>query len=127
MVVESWQVQPPPGNMAYRWLLHTTEIKTDGMGRWRVGEEKDWKWAILAADGFPVFTDSGCVEAEGYEAVVVNPWRSENTAAHQAVREEIIQTKMPDVLRMAPGHGRVVVGDGASRCGVALKAPGQPE
>ncbi len=127
VVVESWQVQAPPGNMAYRWLLHTIESKTDGMGRWRVDEEKDWRWAVLAADGFPVFTDSGCVEAEGYEPAVVNPWRSESAAPHQAVREEIIQTRIPEVLRLAPGHGRVVGGDRVSLCGVSLKAPGQPE
>lgn len=108
VVVESWQVQAPPGNIAHRWLLHTIKTKTDAMGHWRVAEEKDWKCAILATDGLPIFTDSGCVEAEGYDPIVVNPWRSERVASHQVVTEEIVQTRIPDVFRLAPGHGRVV-------------------
>jgi len=127
VVVESWQVQAPPGNMAYRWLLHTVETKTDGMGRWHVDEEKDWKWAVLAADGFPVFTDSGCVEAAGYEPAVVNPWRSETAALPQAVRDDIVQTRIPAVFRLASGQGRVVGGDRVSPCGVFLKGSGQTE
>ena len=126
VVIESWQFEAPPGDVNHRWLLHTTEVKTDASGSWQVDEEKDWKWAILAADGFPAFKDSACVLAPGYQPAIVNPWRLEGSSEpDRKVRDEMLGTKIPGTFRLLSGAGTIPSGKGTSTCGIPLKAPRQ--
>jgi hypothetical protein len=80
VVVESWRVPTPPGYSHEREFAYSFQAETDSEGRWQVPGEKDWAIGILAADGFPFFTDTYCASAPGYEPLVENPWAGEPTA-----------------------------------------------
>src|ERR1041385_1247115 len=94
VIVESWQIPAPPGYSLDRDLLHVYETKTEADGRWHVPAEKDWKVAILAADGFPVFVDSFCIVALGYEFFLVNPWHAEDEGRELRIHE-LLETRIP--------------------------------
>ena len=121
VMVESWEVPTPPYYSYERELLHTIETRTNAQGLWSVPQEKDWKLAILAADGFPVFLDSACAVADGYEVRTINPWENETALCGRGQRcgREIFEKKMPAVieLRPAPSPRSLVRTTNASRCG----------
>jgi hypothetical protein len=64
--VESYRVAVPPGYGGHVTLLDGTEVKTDSSGRWSVTSAHEWTIGILAADGFPLYSDVYCVFADGY-------------------------------------------------------------
>jgi hypothetical protein len=125
VVIESWQVPTPPGYSHSRTLAHSFETKTDADGRWRVPGEKDWKLGILAADGFPFFTDTFCVTATGYEAVTTNPWAGE-PASPSPDGSVLAKARPPQKVALRRSElsqsGFVrTEGNESSRCGIPVR------
>jgi hypothetical protein len=122
VIVESWQVPTPPGYSYHRELLHTVEVRTNEAGAWSVPEEKDWKLAILAADGFPVFIDTACVFAPGYDPFIMNPWAAEsNASTDYFAGREVLQTRVPQDIQLRRNPLRrtiTVTPTTRSRCGL---------
>jgi|SRR3954447_22790842 hypothetical protein len=71
--VESYRVSVPPGYGGRVTLLDRTEIKTDSSGRWSVTSAHEWTIGILAADGFPLYSEVYCVSGAGYLDEVRTP------------------------------------------------------
>jgi hypothetical protein len=120
VVVESWQVQTPPGDPSLRELLHTIDVETDAQGRWSVPEERDWKLAILAADGFPYFRQSACVIVSGHVVFAVNPF----SGAEEGYRRPV-NGLLPEVLALESSTivspSMQTPSSPLSRCGVSLE------
>jgi hypothetical protein len=70
---ESYRVSVPPGYGGRVTLLDSTEVKTDSSGRWSVTSAHEWTIGILAADGFPLYSEVYCVSAAGYLDEVQTP------------------------------------------------------
>jgi hypothetical protein len=123
VIIESWQVATPPGRSYMRELLHSVDTVTTADGHWSVDGEKDWKLAILAADGFPLFVDTACVSAPGYQTFVMNPWANQETAKRdkQSAGPDFKQGTVPQQIALTPaagGQSLQTPGTGPSRCGI---------
>jgi hypothetical protein len=119
VIVESWQVQAPPGDSSLRELLHTVEVETDATGRWEVPEERDWKLAILAADGFPLFRQSACVVVPGFTPFVVDPFSVETARPTSRTQQlpEVVALESAEAVAPAVKNS----GTSQSKCGVPLE------
>ena len=115
VTVESWQVQTPPGPWSRRELLHIIEVETNAEGQWTVPGERDWKLAILAADGFPYFRQSACVSAPGFQVAVFSPF----------LKDALTSAKNPPTtisLRRGIPAPRASRGEASSPCGIPLQS-----
>jgi|GEM_PF-4315542 len=74
--VKAWQSPTPSlGQHVPRDLVYTQETTTDDAGHWTLPSTSQWMAGMLAADGLPFVGSTQCIHAEGYEVVIIDPWR----------------------------------------------------
>ncbi|MFT3924757.1 MAG: hypothetical protein QM778_19645 [Myxococcales bacterium] len=81
IMVKAWQSPTPVlGQHVPRDAIFSQETKSDVEGRWQLGGVSQWMAGILAADGLPFVASTTCIQAQGYQVQIFDPWRRSGDA-----------------------------------------------
>lgn len=76
ITVNSWESLPPTDGLHEpRSVIHSQQVVTDAQGKWQLASASMWMGGLLVGGGLPFVKSSQCIQAEGYEPAVFDPWK----------------------------------------------------